>query len=559
MESSPPPPEPLESELERLLDAPDSFWPGITRLCEKHPDLGKEIRELGEAIHATRSGTERSRANHDVDPRHGSGDIRPGDRIGRFVVLAEIGHGGMGSVYLAEQREPVERRVALKVIKLGMDTRGVLARFEAERQALARMEHPHIAKIFEAGATATGRPYFAMEHVKGVPITRYCDENGLSLDERLRLFLQVCSGVQHAHHKGVIHRDLTPNNVLVTLQDDKPAARIIDFGLARATDHRLTAKTIFTERGVILGTPEYMSPEQAGLGELDVDVRSDVYTLGVLLYELLTSRLPFDAKDLRAGGYEAMCRMIRGSDPPRPSTRVTTVPGGPARVAKSRRTDPGTLLRRLRSDLDWIVMRCLERDRTRRYATPNEIAADVQRHLDHEPVLAHAPSAIYRVRKALRRHRVASLMLAAVLLTAIGGQIVAYRDASAARDHAWLQVDNLHKKIALGLHRHPQASLESGAAQRLVDSYREFSAPGQLQDPLRWLSLLIASARDEILVEQEKTLYRMFTRRFGDGAANAWSWTEGEPDLARQRRLNELALRILTAQGPEQVFDRVGK
>ncbi len=424
---SPSPPDPIESELLRLLDGPDEeFWPGVARMCQQNPELTKPIQREAERMQADAQGKRaggstlaRAEAN-DADA-----DLRAGDRVGPFAVLDVIGHGGMGSVYLAEQKEPVRRRVALKVIKLGMDTKAVLARFEAERQALAMMDHSHIAKVLEAGVTPKGKPYFAMEYVKGVPITRYCDDAKLSLEDRLALFKQVCSGVQHAHTKGVIHRDLTPNNVLVTLQDGKPAAKIIDFGLARATDHKLTEKTLFTEQGVILGTPEYMSPEQAGLNALDIDMRSDVYTLGVLLYELLTGKLPFDAQELRAQGYDRMCRTIREAEPPRPSTKVTTNVGGTDAAAKLRRTDASTLLKRLRGDLDWIVLKCLEKDRTRRYETVGHLADDVERYLDNEPVLARAPSAAYRLAKFAKRYRGQLVATAAVFIALVGGLGVA--------------------------------------------------------------------------------------------------------------------------------------
>ena len=278
----------------------------------------------------------------------------------------------------------------------------VLRRFEAERQALAMMEHSNIARVYEAGTTERGQPFFAMEYVKGKPITHYCDDHKLSLEERLDLFCQVCSGVQHAHHKGVIHRDLKPSNVLISDQDGRPTAKIIDFGVARATDHRLVEATIFTEQGQIIGTPEYMSPEQAGLDALDIDTRSDLYALGVLLYELLVGELPFSAAELRQGACRRMERKIREEDPPRPSTRLTTLGTD---VAGLQRTDLRSLTRSLRGDLDWIVMRCLEKDRNRRYQTAAGLAEDIERHVAHEPVSAGPPSLGYRAGKFVRRYR----------------------------------------------------------------------------------------------------------------------------------------------------------
>jgi len=341
-----------------------------------------------------------------------------GHSIGPYRLLERIGGGGMGEVFKAEQTTPIHRHVALKIIKVGMDTREVVARFEAERQALALMDHPAIAKVFEGGATSEGRPYFAMEHVKGEPISTYCDRHRLPTRERIELFILVCEGVQHAHQKGVIHRDLKPSNVLVTVQDDRPVPKIIDFGVAKATTQHLTERTLFTELGVLIGTPEYMSPEQAELTGLDIDTRTDVYALGVLLYELLTGALPFDRK-LREQGLDAIRRTIRETEPARPSTRISQLGPISTEAARSRRTEPARLASELRGDLDWITMKALEKDRTRRYATANALGADLRRYLNQEPVSAGPPSAAYRARKFVGRHRFGVGAAAAVVLVLV--------------------------------------------------------------------------------------------------------------------------------------------
>jgi tetratricopeptide (TPR) repeat protein len=355
--------------------------------------------------------------------------IRPEDKdslsgtllAGRYKFLEELGSGGMGVVYLAEQVEPVHRRVAVKIIKLGMDTRDVVARFETERQALAVMDHPNIAKVLDAGATETGRPYFVMELARGIPLTDYCDRHRLSAQDRLRLFVAVCQAVQHAHQKGVIHRDLKPSNILVTIQDDRPVPKIIDFGIAKATDHRLAQRTLFTEQGQLIGTPEYMSPEQAEMSGLDVDTRTDVYSLGVILYELLVGALPFEAEKLRSAGFGEIQRIIRETEPPKASTRLSTLKDTQVEIAEQRGTDPGSLLKLLRGDLDWITMKAMAKDRTQRYSTASELAADIEHYLRHEPVTAGPPSALYRVRKYVRRHKLGVTAAGVVLLALVAG------------------------------------------------------------------------------------------------------------------------------------------
>jgi serine/threonine protein kinase/tetratricopeptide (TPR) repeat protein len=326
-------------------------------------------------------------------------------RIGPYRLLQLVGEGGMGEVWLAEQLEPVRRKVAIKLIKAGMDSRQVVARFESERQALAVMNHPAIAKVFDAGATSEGRPYFVMEYVAGVPITEHCDAHQLSTPARLALLAEVCQGVQHAHQKAIIHRDLKPSNILVSLVDGKAVPKIIDFGIAKATAYRLTEKTLHTDVGSIIGTPEYMSPEQADLTSQDVDTRTDVYSLGVILYQLLTGELPFASKDLRSSSYEELRRKLREEEPPRPSTRVGTLEDGASEAARKRNTSASELKHALVGDLDAITLRAMEKERSRRYATPLEFSADIERHLRDEPVLARLPTRAYRLRKYVRRHR----------------------------------------------------------------------------------------------------------------------------------------------------------
>jgi serine/threonine protein kinase len=345
----------------------------------------------------------------------------PGTIIGRYKLLEKIGEGGMAVVYMAEQQEPIRRKVALKIIKLGMDTRQVIARFEAERQALAIMDHPNIAKVHDAGATETGRPYFVMELVTGVPITQYCDKNRLSTKDRLALFLQVCNAVQHAHEKGVVHRDIKPSNVMVAHHDGKPVPKVIDFGIAKATNQKLTEKTLFTRYAHIIGTPAYMSPEQAELSDLGIDARSDIYSLGVLLYELLTGTTPFGEEELRQAGYLEMQRIIREEEPAKPSTKLSTLGETLTDIAKRRGCTPDLLTKTVRGDLDWIVMKALEKDRARRYEGASDLALDIERHLEHRPVIARAPSVVYRLGKLLRRNRGG---VAAILVLAVGAVIV---------------------------------------------------------------------------------------------------------------------------------------
>ena len=400
---------------------------------------------------------------------------KPGDKIGHYKLLQQIGEGGCGVVYMAEQEEPIRRRVAFKVIKLGMDTKQVIARFEAERQALALMDHPNIAKVLDAGAADTGRPYFVMELVRGIKITDYCDQNNLSTEQRLDLFSQVCHAIQHAHQKGIIHRDIKPSNILVTVSDGVPVPKVIDFGIAKATGGQLlTEKTLFTAFEQFVGTPAYMSPEQAEMSGLDIDTRSDIYALGVLLYELLTGKTPFDAKELIQAGLEGMRRIIREQEPARPSTRISTLGAEEqTTIARRRQVEVPKLIHQVRGDLDWIVMKCLEKDRTRRYETANGLAADLERHLGNEPVVARPPGTGYRVGKFVRRHKAKvafALVVALAIVAAVLGQSVNL--VRARRAEAAAKAATEEQKRLLELAEQAQAEAEIGRFRAQLNEQR---------------------------------------------------------------------------------------
>jgi WD40 repeat protein/serine/threonine protein kinase len=400
--------------------------------CQDKPELRARIESLIFAHQAAGGFLRDKTATQDTTTlaMTPSPETEPGTVIGHYKLLEKIGEGGFGVVYVAEQKEPIKRRVALKIIKLGMDTKQVVARFEAERQALALMDHPNIAKVLDAGATETGRPYFVMEFVRGIPLTQYCDEKVLHTHQRLDLFIKICQAVQHAHQKGIIHRDLKPSNILVTLHDWVPVPKVIDFGIAKATQGELTEKTVYTQFQQFIGTPAYMSPEQAEMSGLDIDTRSDIYSLGVLLYELLTGKTPFDSQELLASGLDEMRRRIREEEPVRPSTRVSSMIGEESTTtAKRRGADMPKLIHLLRGDLDWIVMKCLEKDRTRRYETANAVAMDLQRHLNNEPVVARPPSTGYRLQKSFHRNKVVFTAAGLVSLALVLGVVVSSWEA----------------------------------------------------------------------------------------------------------------------------------
>jgi len=416
--------------------------------------------------------------------------------IGPYRLTQMLGAGGMGEVWRAEQTEPIHRTVALKLIKTGMDTRAVVARFDSERQALALMEHPNIARVFDAGATAEGRPYFVMEYVHGIPVTDYCDRHRLSIKERLELFMKICEGVQHAHQKAIIHRDLKPSNVLVEEVNGKPVPKIIDFGLAKAMGQRLTEMTLFTEAGAMLGTPDYMSPEQADRNERNIDTRTDVYSLGVILYELLVGELPIGSRELRAAGIEAMLRKICEQEPLRPSTKIKSLGQSAKDSAERRREGPDSLERHLRGDLDWITIRALEKDRLRRYGSASDLAADLQRYLQDQPVSAGPPTAVYRTRKFVRRHRfgVAVALAAIVLLIAFAATMaVQARRIAKERDRANRIADFMTQMFAVS---DPSEALGNAiSARTILDTASNEIRAGLAKDPEVQSDLMFTMAR----------------------------------------------------------------
>ncbi|MHC4437696.1 MAG: serine/threonine protein kinase [Planctomycetota bacterium] len=457
---------------------------------------------------------------------------RPGGQVGRYKLLGTLGEGGMGIVFLAEQQEPVRRQVALKVIKPGMDSKRVISRFEAERQVLALLDHPNIAHVHDAGTTQAGRPYFVMEYIEGLPITEHCDRHKLTIEDRLNLFLQVCHAVQHAHQKGIIHRDIKPSNILVLSQDDKAVPKIIDFGVAKAIDQPLAEKTFFTEKGQLFGTPEYMSPEQADMVSEDIDTRSDIYSLGVLLYVLLTGALPFDSDTLRTGGIDRIRQIIRETDPKTPSTRLSNLGEEAKKVAERRRTEVAALAKCLRKELEWIPLKAMRKERTERYRSASEFADDIENYIKGAPLIAGPLTAAYRFKKFLRRNRALVTGIAAVLAVLIAGVVVSTVFAIRAERQAKISqtvneflkedlIRSVDPHVALGREVTVRSWLDAASQSvegrfeneplveasiraTLGDTYRNL---GDFEAAERHLKRVVKIRRDELGEEHPQTIY----------------------------------------------------
>jgi serine/threonine protein kinase len=473
----------------------------------------------------------------------------PGCRVGPYKLLEMIGEGGFGVVYMAEQERPVRRRVALKVLKPGMDTMQVVARFEAERQALALMDHPHIAQVLDVGSTDSGRHYFVMELVRGMAITGFCDQSRLGVRDRLFLFVDVCHAVQHAHQKGIIHRDIKPSNVLVTLHDGKPVVKVIDFGIAKATGQQLIEKTLFTNFAQMIGTPLYMSLEQAEMSGLDIDTPSDVYSLGVLLYELLTGVTPFDQDRLKAAGFDEFRRIIREEEPPNPSTRMSTVGQAAATASEKRRSDPRTLSRLFRRELDWVVMKAIEKDRNRRYESASAFAADLQRYLHHEPVQAFPPSALYRFRKSVRRNKRPVVAASLVALALVGGIIGTtwglIRATHARADavyEATLKANALEDKIAaLAAAENSERAARNQLFQALVNRARAERGGGRVGQRFETLKVIRQAAQIHMTPELRTEATAALVLSDVELAQEWEGWPEDSIDLSFDAAFHQYA------------------
>jgi serine/threonine protein kinase/tetratricopeptide (TPR) repeat protein len=468
--------------------------------CKDNPPLRQRLDALLAAHESEDALPQTPLDSSDLKAKIEPPDEYLGRMIGRYKVLEKIGEGGCGVVYVAEQTEPVRRQIALKLIKLGMDTRAVVARFEAERQALALMDHPNIAKVLDGGTTDTGRPYFVMELVRGMKITALCDQQKLSTAERIKLFVQVCQAVQHAHQKGIIHRDLKPSNVFVSMHDGVAVTKVIDFGIAKAIGNEsLTDKTIYTALDQFIGTPAYMSPEQASRSGLDIDTRTDIYSLGVLLYELLTGRTPFDTKTLLDSGFDHMLRIIREEEPPRPSNRLSTLQAAEmTTVALARQSEPPRLIHAIRGDLDWIAMKCLEKDRTRRYETASALAADILRHLENEPIVARPPSASYRFQKLVQRNKLAVASAAIVFLALLLGATIS----------TWQAVRAIRAERE---QTHLRTLADAGEKKARTEAARSEQTARFLKDMLRGIGPSAALGRDTTMLREilDKTTKRV--------------------------------------------------